>query len=209
MYSTLYRPTFWSAYCLLTAFFSRYLFLHTVTCPCSRTDVSCVIVICYSGRLQARSLWARSSMSSITEQKLHLCMPARRFRAHKGSQVSQQDDRYVTLSITTVRAPVIIKLPLCLTTHYALRYMGKWRDSSTYINLSVLKRWVVRFRLRPLYFRGKGHWYPLDRRLGALVGEEKNPLLLSLIEGQPSRPWWTHHTEQKQHENKYVDLQMS
>ncbi|GFG30259.1 hypothetical protein Cfor_11803, partial [Coptotermes formosanus] len=56
------------------------------------TRVYGLIVIRYSERVQARTLWARSGMSYTAKQELHLRVPARRLRAHKGSQVSQQDD---------------------------------------------------------------------------------------------------------------------
>jgi hypothetical protein len=47
---------------------------------------------------------------------------------------------------------------------------------------------VVSFTHRPLYPQGKGHWYPLDRRLGGSKsrsghgGEEKNSQLLPGLE---------------------------
>jgi len=48
------------------------------------------------------------------------------------------------------------------------------------LNLDARWRWVVSFRPRPLYLRGKNARYPLDSRLGGRQsrsghgGEEKN-----------------------------------
>jgi hypothetical protein len=70
------------------------------------------------------------------------------------------------------------------------RHMGKWRCSSTILDLGTRWRWVVSFTLRPPYLWGKGPQYPLDRSLGGPQrrsgrnGEEK---MLTCRESNPSR----------------------
>jgi hypothetical protein len=70
---------------------------------------------------------------------------------------------------------------------------GQWRYSSTFLDLGTIWRWVVSFTPLPLYLRGKGLQYPLDRRLGGAqilsrrCGEEKN-LALPGIEPRPCSP---------------------
>jgi hypothetical protein len=60
------------------------------------------------------------------------------------------------------------------------RRKEEWRYSSTILDLCTRWRWVVGFSPRPLYPRGNGPRYPLDRRLGGPqslsgpCGEEKN-----------------------------------
>jgi hypothetical protein len=44
--------------------------------------------------------------------------------------------------------------------------MGKWRYSSTILDLSTRWRLVVSFTPLPLYFRRKSPHYPIERRLG-------------------------------------------
>jgi hypothetical protein len=46
------------------------------------------------------------------------------------------------------------------------RHMGKWRYSSTILDLGTKYVWVVNFTHRPRYPRGKSPRYALDRRLG-------------------------------------------
>jgi hypothetical protein len=71
--------------------------------------------------------------------------------------------------------------------------MGKWRYSSSFLDLGTRWRRVVSFTPLPLYPRKKSPRYPLDRRLGGLqsrsgrCGEEKN-LALQGIEPEPSSP---------------------
>jgi hypothetical protein len=75
------------------------------------------------------------------------------------------------------------------------RIMGKWSHSSTFIDLGTRWRWVVSFTLLPLYPRGKGRRYSLDRRLGGPQsrsgrwGEEKNLALPGMEpgRGRPAR----------------------
>jgi hypothetical protein len=50
--------------------------------------------------------------------------------------------------------------------HYVMKTSGKWRYSSTILDLGTRWRLVVGITLRPFYPRGKGPRYTLDRRLG-------------------------------------------
>jgi hypothetical protein len=73
------------------------------------------------------------------------------------------------------------------------KYMGKWRYSSTILDLGTRWRWVVSFISVTLYPRWKNPRYPLERRLGGpqiqsgLCGEEKNHALPG-TEPVPSSP---------------------
>jgi hypothetical protein len=81
----------------------------------------------------------------------------------------------------------VIPVLNCVIKHYAMKTYGKWRYSSIILNLGTRWRWVVSLTPLPLYPRGWGPRYSLDRRLdepqswSGLYGEEKNilPLLIS------------------------------
>jgi hypothetical protein len=73
------------------------------------------------------------------------------------------------------------------------RRMGEWRYSSTFLDPGTRCKRVVIFRPVPLYPRGKGPRYPLDRRLGGAqrrsgrCGEEENLALPAIELGRPGR----------------------
>jgi hypothetical protein len=76
----------------------------------------------------------------------------------------------------------------------AWRHMGKWRYSSTVLDITTIRcRCVVSFTPLPLYLRGKSSLYPLDRRLdgpqsrSGRYGEGKD-LALPGIEPGPRSP---------------------
>jgi hypothetical protein len=75
----------------------------------------------------------------------------------------------VTPNPTTLDAYAVkVKLSLCLTT-YALRHEDvRWTGciDPCFLDLGIGWRWVVSFRPRQLYSRGKSRRCPLDRKLG-------------------------------------------
>jgi hypothetical protein len=50
------------------------------------------------------------------------------------------------------------------------RHMGKWRNSSTIVDLGIRWRWVVSFTPRSLYYRRKSPRYPLGGWMGPRAG---------------------------------------
>jgi hypothetical protein len=60
---------------------------------------------------------------------------------------------------------------LCfLTEHHAMKaYWENGGIAPRILDPGTRWRWVVSFMLRPLYSQGKSSWYPLDRRLGAVL----------------------------------------
>jgi hypothetical protein len=65
---------------------------------------------------------------------------------------------------------------LFLTEHHAMKaYWGVEVWIHACFDLGTRWRWVVGFRLRPLYSQGKRPWYPFDRRLSGPQSRESNP----------------------------------
>jgi hypothetical protein len=93
-------------------------------------------------------------MSSTAKQELHLRVSAWRFRAHKGSQMSQQDDRYVATGLPV--AAVTVCFTLCLIKH------KQWRRTNEH---SIQQHYEVvssQAKLHPVKIatcsRRKTHW---------------------------------------------------
>jgi hypothetical protein len=86
---------------------------------------------------------------------------------------------YVKLSLSPLMSNVLnssipdevkgkeVKLSLCLTKHHTMKmYWGSGGIAPRILDLGTRWRWVVSFTARPLYFRGKSPWYPLNWTLG-------------------------------------------
>jgi hypothetical protein len=64
-------------------------------------------------------------------------------------------------------------------------YAGSGKKPPLILDLNTRCLQVAGFKLQPLFFLGKSHWYPLNRRLGGLQsqtgysGEQKNLLPFS------------------------------
>jgi hypothetical protein len=95
------------------------------------------------------------------------------------------------------------------------RRMGEWMHRSTFLDLGISWRWVVRFTQRPLYPQGKSPRYRLDRRLGGpqsrsgRCGEEK---ILDPAGTRTPTPWViqpvaSRYTESTRNNNK-IDTQL-
>jgi hypothetical protein len=73
-------------------------------------------------------------------------------------------------------------------------YWGSGGIAPRILDLETRWRWVLSFTRRPLYFQGKGHWYPMDTRLGGPQsrsrrgGEEKNSQCLLGLEPPTFQP---------------------
>jgi len=71
-------------------------------------------------------------------------------------------------------------------------YAGSDNTPPLILNLNTTCQQVAGFKLQPLFFLGKSHWYPLNNRLGGLQsqtrcsGEQKNLLSISGTEHKSS-----------------------